>query len=515
MKSTKNTALAVFIVLLLSAGFALAAVSADTLNAKRVEALLLSLPGRVQTSAIEVKGDTLVVRGLTASLRVKEGGATVRTVLSIDEIVCTGVDFNAVDTPGVQRLAANVRITGYAAKVEVISPTHKAGTPFFAQRTLMRSASIDGLHGDVLALHKATSGDGSLTRLLQPLLSFRVDFMSMEEMATSYLEGTTARAQLAIRAFTAHQLGLTHSGPAKAEGITLEAEGKKVLHIDAAGHESLRFTELFSPFLALDYAKPGMEAEALAILISSLPNLSMSMEGLYITGVRTLMPELGDNSLRRMSGSLTASFAEVKFDAHVEELKLSQTLYASFGPQGKALAEYYGKGVQFSGGVQALASNRLDGGSVTLKQLSATESNLGMTTLSLKLAYSPSLLSLFTRPEDMQGSVQEAEFLLEDRGIGDLFFALMLKEKNQVPDAKLLAFVRAEAALGIRKAAHEKGGKYAEAADALAQLCEQSGAVKLRLRPDVPIPMDDIINFRPLKDLEIQYSPPAKRGTAQ
>ena len=515
MKSTRNAPLVVFIILLLSVGFALAAENADTLNAKRVEALLLSLPGRVQTSGIEVKGDTLVVRGLTASLRMQEGEMTVRTVLSIDEIVCTGVDFNAVDTPGVQRLAANVRITGYAARNDFISSQGNGGSPFFSQKTLMRSSSIDGLHGNVLEFHKAASGTGSLTRLLPPLLSFGIDSVNMEEMTTSYLEGTVARAQLDVRAATAHKLGLMHSGPAKMEGITLEAEGKKVLHIDAVGHESLRFTELFSPFLLLDYTKPGMEAEALAILISSLPKLSFSMEGLYITGVRTLMPELGDNSLRRMSGALTASFAEVKLDASMEELTLSPTLYASLGTQGKALADHYRESIQFSGGVQVTASNRLDGGSVTLHQLSATESNLGKTEFSLKLAYSPSLLALFTRPEDMQVGVQESAFLLDDRGIGDLFFALMLQEKKQVPDAKLLAFVRAEAARGIRQAALDKGGKYAEAAEALAQLCEQSGVVKLRLRSDVPIPVDDIINFRPLNDLEVQYSPPEKRGAAE
>ena len=510
MQSTRNIFFIMFIVFLLSAGFALATEDADALNAKRVEALLSTLPGSVHTSAIEVKGDTLVVRGLTASLRVQEGESTVRTVLSIDEITCTGVNFAAVDTPGVQRLAASVRIKGYAAKADFIPPAHMTGTHAFSNKTLTRSVSINDLHGDVADLNKAVSDTGSLIRLLRPLLSFRVDSMNMEEWS-AHLEREGIRLRADINAFSTRDFGLLHSGPTKMEGFTLELDGKKALQIDSAGHESLRFTELVAPFLALDVTKPGMEAEALAILISSLKDLSFSMEGLHITGVRTLLTELGDNSLRRMSGSLTAAFPEVKLDGKVEDLTLSPTLYAAFGPQGKALAEYYGKSVQFSGGVQAAASNRLDGGSVTLDEFKAVEPNLGTAALSLKLTYSPSLLALFASPKDLNVGVQEAELLLDDRGIGDLFFALMLKENNQEPDEKLLSIVRSEAALGIRKAAHDKGGKYAEAAEALAQLCAQSGKVTLRLRSDAPIPMDDIINFRPLEELEAQYSAPEQR----
>jgi hypothetical protein len=515
MKSTQKAPLVVFVLLLLSAGLALATENTDTLNAKRVEALLLSLPGRVQTSGIEVKGDTLAVRGLTASLRMQEGAATVRTVLSIDEIACTGVNFAAADTPGIQRLAESVRITGYAVKVDVIAPSPKANTPSFSQKSLTRSASIQGLHGDVGALGKAAAGTGEITRLLRPLLSFKVDSASMEAWSTD-VEMDNTRIRADINAFSAQNFGVLHSGPVKMEGCTLEVDGKKTLQIDSAGHESLRFTELAAPFLALDYTKPQaeLEKEALLVLLTSLKDLSFSMEGLHITGMRTLMPELGDNSLRRIQGTLTASLAEVKLDGSVEDLSLSPTLYASFGPQGQVLADRYGKNIQFSAGIQATASNRLDGGSVSLHRLSVGESNLGNAALALKCAYAPGILMLLNSPNPPEVSVQEAELLLEDKGIGDLSFALMLAEGGEAPDAKRLASAREDAASGIRKAALGIGGQYAEAGEALAQLCEKSGKVTLRLRPDAPIPMDDIISFRPLKGLEVQYSAPGKEDAA-
>ena len=517
MKSARNASCIICIALLLSAALALAAESEDALNAKRVEALLLSLPGRVQTSGIEVKGDSLVVRGLTSSLHMQEGKTSVRTVLRIGEIACTGVDFKAMDTPGVRRLAASIRITGYAAKVDRLSPERKEPASSFSEKILMHSVVIRGLHGDAAELRKALSDMQSPTRLLRSLVSFKVDSMDMED-ASACLEGDGFRPLLTdVSGVTAQDFSLLHSGPVKMEGFALEVDGRKALEIDSAGHDSLRFTELVAPLLSLDLtkSKSSIESDALLILLDNLQELSLSMEGLHISGVRTLNPEWGDNALRRIRGTLKASLSEVQLDGSVEDLKLDPRLYTSFGAQGKALAELYGKTLYFSGGVQAAAVTRFSGGGITLHELNAVEPNLGKVALSLKLAYSPGILALFARPDDLRVSVQEAEVQLEDKGIGDLLFALGLKEKQQVPDAGRISTARSSAAQNIRKAAADKGGKYAEAAEALAELCARSGAVSLRLRPDTPIPLEHIKNFRPLKDLDVHYSPPSKRDAAQ
>jgi len=487
---------------------------ADALNAKRVEELLRSLPGEVRTASIEVKGDTLTVRGLVASFQNQLDETAMRTELSIDEIVCTGVDFTAADTPGVQRLAANVRVTGYASKSEFTVPGR--GRKKGAQNSIsqkMRSYSIDGLRGDVMEFHKAMLSDtSSPLRFLQPLQSFSIDAVNVEEISYSFFEGTAAVAQFDIRAGEARDFTLSRSGPAKIKDLSLQAAEQKILHIDEFGVESQDLSSLVTLFLSPVFMEPGREAEISEFLFNNLPKLAYSVEGLHVTGLRTLLPELGDNSLHRMSSTFALSSSEMKLDMSMDDLKLSPKLFAFFGPHGQALAKRYKEGLQQSSWrLQATVSNQPEGGSGALQ--GAGESNLGKLAYSLKFAYSPGLLDLFTNLQDINVNVQEVELLMDDKGFIDLYILLgmILSGESQLPDAQSLAQLRgALAAPAIRQAVQGKDKTYVAVAEALAQLLAQSGKLTLHLRPASPITLEHILEFRPLEGLEVHHSPPEK-----
>ena len=554
LKSTRMLVVGTLIIFLLSANLALAVEDADALHTKRIETLLLSLPGNIRTSGIEVKGDTLVVRGLTAAFKQKEGEKTVRTVLSIDEISCMGVDFNAVDTPGVQRLAESVRITNYAIRVDILAPQGKAGASSVWQKTQMRSASIKSLYGDVAALnkamldtdspsqsplpsesdetkrHQAMSEIDQTIRILIPLLSFKIASYNAEGLVLDMLDESGTRIRTEISAISAQDLNALHLGPMKMEGIVLEMNGDKMLSFDSIGYESLQFEKLVTPFLSLDLTKPETQANAMAILMGSLNDLSFSMEGLHLTGVHTLMPQWGDNSLRRMTGSLAVSMAEMKFDWNVDELQLDPALYSSFGPEGKAMADRHGKSIKLSGDMHMAVLNQPGSGKATL-QVKASEPNLGNAEFSTKLTYSPDILPLVLAPDTDTSKATlntlEADLLLEDRGLGDFLVVRML-EKNQqsadgkplepTKDANLIAGARAMLATGIRDEALKKGGIEAKAAETLAKLCANAGTARFHLSSNTPIAVEHIRGSASL-DLDAlgvqysdSYSEPSKQG---
>ena len=536
LKSTRMLFVDTLILFLLSANLALAVEDADALHTKRIETLLLSLPGNILTSGIEVKGDTLVVRGLTAAFKQKAGEKTVRTVLSIDEISCMGVDFNAVDTPGLRRLAESVRVTNFAIRVDIFATQGKAGASSVWQKTQMRSASIKGLYGDVAALNKAmldtdspsespplsesdeTKRHQAMSKIDQPirillsLLSFKIASYSAEGLVLDMLDKSGTGIRTEISATSAQDLSALHLGPMKMEGIVLEVNGDKMLSFDSIGYESLQFeklAKLVTRLLSLDFKKPETQADARTILMGSLNDLSFSMEGLYLTGVHTLMPKWGDNSLRRMTGSLAASMAEMKFDWNVDELKLDPALYSSFGPEGKAMADRHGKSIKLSGDAHMTVLNQLGTGNATL-QVKASEPNLGNTEFSTKLTYSPSLSPLVL-------NTWEADLLLEDRGLGDFLVVRMLEKNQQTTDGKhiestknanLIAGARAMLAANIRDGALKKGGIEAKAAETLAKLCANAGTARFHLSSNTPIGMERIRGSTPLDldTLGVQYS---------
>ena len=422
---------------------------------------------------------------------------------------------------------ANARVTGYTAKTSVTSPDPKTAASLGSQVSI-RAYSIDGVYGDMMELRQAATKSqavmteakevkeediNALIGLVRSLLSFRVDAATMEEMTFFSQMGTVT-----VHSSTVRDFSLFHSGPAKVEGITLNVGGQQMLHIDAIGIESQRFTGLVTPFLAADAKQLITDEGIKAFMRDNLDKFSFATEGMYVTGVRTLMPELGNNSLGRLSGSMAVSFPEVKLDVQLEDLTVSPEAYASFGAQGQVLAGIYTKSLQFSGGLRMIVANRPDGGTLDLKECRITESNLGGATFAMKLAYTPGLMDMVSGADNAQtkaATAEQSSLLLEDKGFGDLGAALSLVQQGQQPEANLVKLIREQWAQMVRQAkVGDPEGKYAKKTETLAQFAAQSGTLSWNWRPAAPIPLEQVGASFSLKDLEVQYTPPAQQTKA-
>lgn len=491
--------IAVFFCLLTLAFMAGCGNKADEENQKRVTAAIATLPGKVTVEKVEVDGDKLVITGLKAEFPFQVDKPL---LISMDEIVCEGVDFDASKTPGVKPFVSKITIKGYTS--------YTKDAVLDAKGTAAETIFTDG-EGDLNALVKLLDEKASAEKLVQAAAG--VKFASVETndyQASAKVD--TLDILVTMKHSSVKEVSLLSFSDMTMEDLRVSEKGKQIASIENGSVKLMNVPDvltLFSDLEGLDdpaKAKENRE-KIMKAFRAALQDNPMEIQGVVLNKIKVAISPEESLTVEKMGMDFKFAVDEFSITNTVDNLEVPVAAYRAWGPEGALLEKSYGKPLSFSFAFDGNSVPNDEGVFIHLKSLALNENNLGGMNLKLDLS-SPKANTEWSfapeNPDDLFLDYSEAT--LQDKGLIDLVLALQTKQSPEAVKTMKTMYA------SLLQAGTAQYPNLAELTEGLISLLTKSGTLKVEFNPEDPLKImglsaEDIPNIKPIV---VEYTPPAK-----
>lgn len=498
-KRGKFIVLAVTILVVAGAYFSISRWEND--KAAKVMAYLKD-QGEVESATIKVGffDKSVVITGFKGNCPYVAGATA---TVSVGSISLAGVNFDAMDAPGVFPLADSLAITDFAMSIAYPA---RNDTPAIKQDVTIASAVLTKVRGDARLLEEMgrktqdLNDPAVLSRYFAATASLRSETASMSKYVVSMEMGLPSPLIARLESFQGRDFGLLACGPSTWTKVSLNFLGQDMFTAATMSLERMSLPDIFTPIYASKaLGDPVKEGEAvLQGFADVLAKEPFVMRGVIMNDVAVNLPLSEPITLKSARLDLELGGGKCVFKQNIEDLALPLSVYRNFGEDGGRLAMVYGQPLHLHAGADTLIEWK-DGGLVFEgKNHTLSEPALGGITMDYSLILrapgADGLLDLLQSlsPEFL---LKSGRVVFEDKNVLALAFKYLYEEGKRgaiiVPDEQSPEALRAEAARQCRNEAGEAINPDKKAIlQGVAQLLERSGVLTIELNPDEPMPLD-------------------------
>jgi hypothetical protein len=314
-----------------------------------------------------------------------------------------------------------------------------------------------------------------------------------------------------IKEMEARDMTLTKYGPGSVTDFQLSAMGRKVFGLDKLSYASGRLPDFITDIIAdpekiiadRDFARK-FEDDPLAAL-SPLEIKNFVLDNLMIDA------GTGPVSVKQLTSDFALAEGNVNFTFAIADLLLSRA-FVEATPDLEPLAEVMQDDLYLNGSLEVLLNSKNEPVDLTTRA-DFKEKNLGGFALDLAMDMPKDTLyqrNYIRRSERQQPRVKNAEISIVDTGLID--FLLACKAVVDYDDVDTLKAMMLEEIMEEKAHPRNSGRLQQATMDAVINLLEHGGTMKLAVKPQQPVNLDELENSRSDEDLtklgySVSYTP--------